>query len=90
MQPLALRLLQAFRRTQGPVQRQDLAAVALRDLQWVEPGVFGHQAAGHVRHQVQGRFQYFPRTRGDRDPVQQAMTLGHFTNRQHRRGGAGA
>lgn len=88
MQPLTLRLLQTFRRAQCPVQRENLTAIAGRDLQRVEPSVFGHQSARHVRHQIQRRFQHFPRTRGDRHLVEQAMPLRHFTNRQHRGCGA--
>jgi len=90
MQALTLRFLQAFRRTQRPVQRQNLAAVALRDLQRVEPGVLGDQTARHIRHQIQRRLQHFPRARGDGHLVEQAVALRHFPNRQHGGGSAGA
>ena len=57
MQPLTLRLLQAFRRAQGPVQRKKLAAIALRNLQRVEPGVFGYQASEivHIGQAIMGQ-----------------------------------
>ncbi|MCY1455363.1 hypothetical protein D9M71_724940 [compost metagenome] len=87
MQPLTLRPLQAFRRAQGPVQRQNLTAIAGGDLQWVKPGILGHQPAGYVRHQLQRSLEHFTGTRGDGHLVHQAMTLHHFANRQH--GGRG-
>ncbi len=45
VQTLALGFFQTLGGAERPVQRQILTAVVLRDLQRVEPGVFGDQSA---------------------------------------------